>query len=116
MLTEPTPQRMAAILDSITDPFFVLDRKLAFVHANEAASRLNGRFPPELQPAFEKVLATGKPSSIEHYARETDRWYEASIYPLDDGLAVYTRDVTMRKRAFELTTRLAREPSPSTTA
>jgi PAS domain S-box-containing protein len=117
--------RLASILDAITDPFAVFDRELRFVHVNDTAARMIGRTAPELLGrrlfdvfpegersaihfAYQKVLSTGRPLSIEDYAAAADRWYEASIYPLEDGLAVYTRDVTMRKRAVELTSRLAR--------
>ncbi len=122
---ERARERIESILDGITDPFSVLDRDLRFVHINDAAARLMGKQPElvigkrltELVPGgerrsfdvtFEKVLSTKKPMSIEDYVPQTDRWYEASVYPLDEGIAVYTRDVTMRKRAMELTTRLAR--------
>lgn len=117
--------KLAKIIDSITDPFTVLDRELRIVLVNETGARmvgkpvrdLVGRTLPELFPdiaqstayqAYERVLATGRPTTIEEYYAPYDRWYEATVYPLDDGLAIYTRDVTMRKRAFELTTRLAR--------
>ncbi len=122
---ERSRARLAGILDAITDPFTVFDRELRFVHVNDTAARMVGRPAAELlgqrlfdlfpdgarssfHLAYEKVLATGKPLSIEDYAPQSDRWYEASIYPLEGGLAVYTRDVTMRKRAVEITSRLAR--------
>jgi PAS domain S-box-containing protein len=115
----------ASILDAITDPFTVFDRDLRIVHVNAAAARLMKRSPGELVGkrlfdlfpegersafhfAYQKVLSTRRPLSIEEYSVSLDRWYEASIYPLEDGLAVYTRDVTMRKHAVEMTTRLAR--------
>ena len=117
--------RLTSILDAITDPLTVFDRDLRIVHVNETAARLMKGTTSELVGkrlfdmfpegerssihfAYQKVLSTGRPLSMEHYAAATDRWYEASICPLDEGLAVYTRDVTMRKRAVELTTRLAR--------
>jgi PAS domain S-box-containing protein len=117
--------RLASILDAITDPFTVFDRDLRIVHVNDTAARLMKRpvneligrklfdlFPDGERSAFhfayQKVLSTGRPLSIEDYSAAADRWYEASIYPLEDGLAVYTRDVTMRKRAVEMTSRLAR--------
>jgi PAS domain S-box-containing protein len=117
--------RLASILDAITDPFTVFDRELRFIHVNDTAARMMKRSVSELLGkrlfdlfpegersafhfAYQKVLSTGRPLSIEDYSAHADRWYEASIYPLDDGLAVYTRDVTMRKRAVEMTSRLAR--------
>lgn len=117
--------RLAAILEGITDPFSVLDRELRLVYCNETAARLIGKAPKELvghriwdiapeardssfHRAYEQVLSTGRSMTLEEYYPPWDRWFESSIYPLVDGLAVYTRDVTMRKHAMELTTRLGR--------
>ena len=122
---ERSRAKLAKIFDSITDPFSVLDRELRIVHINENAARMLGKpvknlvghsllelFPGSqnttFHQAYKRVLGSGKPTTVEEYYAPYDRWYEASLYPLEDGLAVYTRDVTMRKRAFELTTRLAR--------
>ena len=116
---------LAAILDSISDPFTVFDDDLRIVHVNQAAvrlvdrprSELIGRRPVDLRPegetgelhrAYVQALKTRTPAVIEEFDRERDRWYESSIYPIDHGLAVYTRDITLRKRALEMTTRLAR--------
>ncbi|MBA3818666.1 MAG: PAS domain-containing protein [Deltaproteobacteria bacterium] len=131
MLTDAEPEstrahaRLTRILDSITDPFTVLDHDLRFVHVNESAARLLGKRPIELLGrkvwdvvpeaedtefgrAYMQVMTTRKEVSIEAHFAPWDRWYESSIYPLEDGIAVYSRDVTMRKHAMEMTTRLAR--------
>jgi PAS domain S-box-containing protein len=117
--------KLASIFDGITDPFTVLDRDLKIVFCNNTAARLIGKTQKELvghriwdlipesrdtpfHRAYEQVLSTGQPMTLEEYYQPWDRWFESSIYPLPDGLAVYTRDVTMRKHAMELTTRLAR--------
>ncbi len=123
--TEKAHSRLAQIFNRITDPFTVLDRALRIVYVNETGARLVGKAPAELigrrildlapeanesafTKAYENVLATRKPLTIEEYYPLWDRWYEASVYPLDDGLVVYTRDVTVRKRAMELTARMGR--------
>jgi PAS domain S-box-containing protein len=123
--TEKAHARLAQIFNRITDPFTVLDQALRIVYTNETGARLIGKTPAELigrgifdiapgagetafTKAYEKVLATRKPLTIEEYYPPWDRWYEASVYPLDDGLVVYTRDVTVRKRAMELTARMGR--------
>jgi PAS domain S-box-containing protein len=122
---ERARSHLAAILESITDPFSVLDDQLRIVHLNEAGARLIGRPASEvigrkpwevipggedtpLHAAYRRVLETHEPLSVEDYFAPWDRWYEASIYPLGEGISVYTRDVTVRKRAFELTARLGR--------
>ena len=117
--------QLAAILDSISDPFTVLDQDMRIVHANTAAARGLDKLPQELvgasmwdlapevrDPAFkrayEQVLASHEPVQLEEYYPARERWFETSIYPLTGGLSVYSRDVTMRRRALDLTTRLAR--------
>jgi PAS domain S-box-containing protein len=122
---EKAHSRLSQIFNRITDPFTVLDRALRIVYVNETGARLIGKAPAELigrrildiapeandsafSKAYENVLATRKPLTIEEYYPPWDRWYEASVYPLDDGLVVYTRDVTVRKRAMELTARMGR--------
>ncbi|NVB79513.1 MAG: PAS domain-containing protein [Kofleriaceae bacterium] len=116
--------RLASILSSIPDPFTVLDRQLRVLQINDSAARLLGSSPGELvgqritdlpgeasnlfRAGYERVLRTGKAMSTEEYLQPWDRWYEASIYPVEDGMVIYARDVTIRKRAMEITTRLAR--------
>lgn len=117
--------QLAAILDSISDPFTVLDQDMRIVHTNTAAARLLGKQPAEIvgktmwdaapevrdstfQRAYEQVLSTHQPVQLEEYYPARERWFETSIYPLAGGLSVYSRDVTMRRRALDLTTRLAR--------
>jgi PAS domain S-box-containing protein len=112
------------ILDSITDPFSVLDSEMRVVFINEAAAKLigatpremMGRVPWELVPdakntsftrAYETALRERKSVVVEDYFAPWDRWFEASVFPLREGISVYTRDVTVRKRAELLRERLA---------
>jgi PAS domain S-box-containing protein len=116
---------LAAIFESISDPFSVLDRELRVVHVNSSAARMVGKKAVDLigkrmwevipetrgsefHLAYARVMDTGEPMQLEAYFEPWDRWFETSIYPLADGISVYSRDVTMRKRALDLTTRLAR--------
>ncbi len=125
-VSEPSSREvLASILDGVSDPFSVFDRDFKLVYCNETAARLIGKTPKDLighriwdispevrnspsHRAYEQVMATGRPMTREEYYPPWDRWFESSIYPLPNGIAVYTRDVTMRKHAMELTTRLAR--------
>ena len=122
---ERAKENLQEILNSITDPFSVLDRDLRLVYVNATSARMVGTSPemltgkrpwdviPEAKNsafhrAYEQVLATKKPLQIEEFFAPWGRWFEASIYPLGDGLSVYSRDVTLRKQAVDLTVRLAR--------
>ncbi|MBA2544653.1 MAG: PAS domain-containing protein [Deltaproteobacteria bacterium] len=109
------------LLESITEPFAVLDDELRIVFLNRAAADLIGRAPEELlgkradlpetrdspiHDAYRRVLETREPVTIEYPVPASDRWYEASIYPLKSGLSVLSRDVTGRRRARELADRV----------
>jgi len=121
---ERQKERLSAIFESITDSFVVLDEELRIVQANQAATKLArstsddvtgkaiGVLPqaagPNLARALTRALEERTPQIVEDYFAAADRWYESSVFPLDQGLTVYSRDVTLRRRAVELTTRLAR--------
>ncbi len=107
------------ILESITDPFLVLDSELRVTFINRAAARfmglkpeeILGKRPWELVPevrdssfvkAYERVLVEQKPSVVEDYFAPLQRWFEASVFPLQGGISVYTRDVTEKKKAERL--------------
>ena len=117
------PVQLLEVLESITDPFSVLDDELRVVFMNEAAAKLVGgsreqmigKVPWEAIPeakdtsftrAYEQALRERKSVVVEDYFAPWDRWFEASIFPLRCGISIYTRDVTARKRAEVLKERL----------
>lgn len=124
---ERQKERLSSIFESITDSFVVLDEELRIVQANRAATslarmsaeQLLGKrisdLPlmtgPNVERALRRSLEERKPQIVEDYISASDRWYESSVFPLDHGVSVYARDVTLRRRAVELTTRLARHTS-----
>jgi len=122
---EKASAQLASIFNGITDPFSVLDRELRIVYINDFGARLVGRKPHEIigkrawdlapeakdgpaHKAYERVLETRQTMTIEQFYARWNRWYESTIYPIQDGIAVYTRDVTVRKSAMELTARMGR--------
>jgi PAS domain S-box-containing protein len=107
-----------AILESITDAFFAIDHDWRFTYANSQAERLLEREPGDLlgkvlwevYPGlvgsdFEKVYRQTAEkrvsSTITSYYPDHERWYEARCYPAANGITIYFRDVTERKRAEE---------------
>ncbi len=119
-----TREHMAEIVDSLSDPFAVLDDDLRIVFINRAGAELVGQVPdaligkepwelvPEMKDgpfhlAYQRALATREPVLIEDYLAPLDRWFESRICPLGRGLSVYTRDVTARKRERSLADRVA---------
>ena len=106
----------AALLESITDAFFALDRDWRFIYVNQRAldyygkgrDELLGRSIWEVFPAaagtmlheqYEKALRTQCSATFETKSVLTGRWVDIRAYPTGQGLAVHFRDVSDRKRA-----------------
>lgn len=108
--------RTETILGSISDGFLAFDREWRFTYANAEAERLLhrsasdllGRNAWELFPEadafreqYNKALATGRAAHFEQFYRPFNAWLEIHAYPSADGLSVYFRDISIRKRAEE---------------
>jgi PAS domain S-box-containing protein len=112
------------ILESITDEFFAVDREWRFTYFNERAlnrvRELNGeeltrkdvlgRTAWEVVPEvvgtlfyekYHEAVREQKTVDFEAYSPLSDRWIEVHAYPSEEGLSVYSRDITERKRAEE---------------
>ena len=111
-------RRVEAVLASISDAFFALDREWRFTYVNDRAAQLLQRdreallgrvlweaFAPAVGTIFEteyrRAAATRVPVTFEAHYPPLDAWYEVRAYPAADGLAVYFQDVTERRRAAE---------------
>jgi PAS domain S-box-containing protein len=107
-------RRLRAVLESVTDAFFNLDRGWRFTYVNGQAEALLGRRRDELlgrnhweeypdtlgttvEENYRKALDAGVMVSFENFYAPHRRWYEVRAYPSADGLAVYFRDVSARK-------------------
>src|SRR5688500_17571881 len=102
---------MAEIIDSIADPFTVLDEELRVLFCNRAGAQLIGLEPRDLigkrawdiipeakdspiNDVYRAVMRDRQPQVTEQYFAPWDRWFEARIFPLAQGVSVYTRDIT----------------------
>ncbi len=111
-------QRINNILESITDAFFALDQSWQFTYLNQRAEQFLQRsrhrvlgqnlwyeFPEVLGTQMSKELRRAMVERVsltfEEYMAHSDSWCEFHVYPTQEGLAVYFRDVTGRKRAYE---------------
>jgi len=112
-------QRFHTTLERMTDAFYMLDRDWCFTYLNRGAESLLMR--PREEILGSKIWEEHPPSTHsllrEHYERcffnnqaahfEIDyeplgRAFEVHAYPSEEGLAVYFRDVTERRRSGEL--------------
>ena len=106
----------AALLESITDAFFALDREWRFTYVNQRALDYYGKERDELlgrsiwdvfpvaagtmlHEQYEKALHTQCSAAFETKSVLTGRWVDIRAYPTGQGLAVYFRDVSDRKLA-----------------
>ncbi len=109
-------QKLQATLDSITDGLVVLDHEWRCTYFSETGARMLGMrcedvigkvlwdlFPEavhrEFYAEFCNAVQTGTPVHFEDYCPEPlNLWLECHGYPSAEGLSVYFRDITERKR------------------
>lgn len=82
------------LLDALDLPAIVLDEQTVVVHQNAAAATLVGAFPdraalsarvrsPVLLDLVARVIASGRPESVEHAERvPSERWHEVRVAPI----------------------------------
>lgn len=112
-------RRQAEILESISDAFYAVDAEWRLTYLNRKAEELWARsrqglvgsriweaFPQavgsEVYRAHLKAAESREVVRIEAVSPILGRWIDVSIYPAANGLSVYFRDITDRKRAEEL--------------
>lgn len=100
-------------LNNINEGFYTLNRDLALTKVNKrfelesglSASEIIGRRLVDIYPGIEsrltykqyqKVLSEQVSLKFEAYWRHFKKWYAVSVYPIEDGLAVYFNDITDR--------------------
>ncbi|WP_323141885.1 putative bifunctional diguanylate cyclase/phosphodiesterase [Massilia phyllosphaerae] len=111
-------QRMNAMLESIGDAFFAVDRHWRVIYANRKAAAFVGielgaglgRQLLDLAPMLEgtalldhyrSAMASGCPGVLETLWAPTGAWVEVRTYPTDDGLSVYFHDISEQRRAAD---------------
>jgi len=122
---EAARRQLARFLESTGDAFMAFDREWHYMYVNPRAAQfarlpsesMVGRSLLELFPdittgrffqAAERVMRERLPISVDSYYAPLDTWFENDIYPVEDGIGVFYRDVTARKRASELAEELLR--------
>jgi PAS domain S-box-containing protein len=110
-------ERIRRIYERTTECFVAVDADLRVTYANEQAADFYGlsaeelvgrrltaftdREPSPFVAEYERALATQEPATFEmESVLAEDTWLEVRAYPDDDGdgLSIYFRDVTERRR------------------
>ena len=102
------------LLESTTDAYFALDRTWHVTYFNAEAERVLevsrhealGKelwdVAPELASSFYKrfqaAMRSQSHAEFEGYYPPLQKWYETHLYPYNEGLWVFFRDVTERRR------------------
>lgn len=120
------PIQFTEILDRISDAFVALDKNWRYTYVNKKAGEIFGRDPEQLigkhiwtefpegigQPfhkAYETAMAEQQPISLVEYYPPYDKWFENHIYPSPEGLTIYFKDITERKKNEEAVLKIRKE-------
>ena len=102
------------VLSNFPDRFYVLDQDWRFVYLNPPVASATDRTREELlgrviwdaypdhdreaRRVLEEVRETGSPATVTAHAPSSG-WREWTVFPVEEGLAVISRDITKRKQA-----------------
>ena len=103
-------------LNNISDGFISLDPNWHYTYINRKAADLLGRTPKNLigkhiwtefpegknlsfYKAYYKAAETQETIYFEDYYEPLDKWFENRVYPSKQGLTIYFRDITEKKKA-----------------
>ena len=107
-------RRIREVHERITDAVVAVDEEWRYTYVNPRAEellyrdaeslfgeRLWDEFPAvadsEFEPAFREAMASQETVTVEAYFEPTEAWYEAHVYPDENGVSIYFRDVTERR-------------------
>jgi len=110
--------RLATSMDVISDALFMLDSKWRFSYVNREAEKQFQRGRTELigkvfweefpdtigsisEQSYREARRLMKTIEFERHNVPLQKWFSARVYPDDEGIAVYFRDVTDAKHAEE---------------
>ncbi len=117
LVKEKTAQ-IKEVFERVSDAFVALDKNWRYTYVNEKAEQIFNRpqgylvgkyiwdeFPEGIdQPfyhAYHRAMEEQKEIQLEEYYQPYDKWFENHIYPSPEGLSIFFRDITEKKKAEE---------------
>lgn len=108
--------RYRLLIERISDAFIALDKDWNYTYANKAVGELLGTSPEgligknvwELFPQavgsetyrlFHRAMAEQRYLCNEDYFEPLDLWQENHVYPSEEGISVFIKNITERKKA-----------------
>jgi len=106
---------LADVFERITDAFVALDKNWCYTYMNKKAGEIFNcdskqiigkhiwtEFPEgadqPFRKAYEKAMREQQYVYLEEYYSPYDRWFENHIYPSPEGLSIFFRDITEKKK------------------
>ncbi len=111
-------EKYRTMMERVTDAFISADKDGNYTYVNNKAENILGKAPAELvgknmweifpqsmdlpfYKAFNKAFNEQEYQYVENHYAGLDRWIENHIYPSANGLSIYFRDITEKKKAEE---------------
>jgi PAS domain S-box-containing protein len=109
-------QQVVQILERITDAFFALDHQWRFTYVNSEAARTVHQNQEELigasfwdvfpeaigslvEQQYRQAITKQIPVTFETFFQRLGSWVEVRVYPCEEGLSVFWRDISDKKQA-----------------
>jgi PAS domain S-box-containing protein len=110
--------KIRSLVERFSDGFITLDKNFCFTYVNSRIGELVQRDPQSLigkniweefpdavgsitYKAFQRAMLEMQYVSCTDYYAPLDLWHESHMYPSVEGLSVFVRDITNRKKAEE---------------
>lgn len=115
---EASKEQISTVLERISDSFVALDTNWHYTYVNKKAADQFGKTPEEMvgehiwamfpegvgQPfykAYNRAMKEQVFINLEEYYPPYDKWFENDIYPSEDGITIFFKEITERVKMQE---------------
>ncbi len=108
-------RKVITTLESIQDGFYALDKNWVVTYWNKEIENISKVKREEIigknfweyftkliqlkfYSEFHRAVAENVPVRFEEYLSPTEQWFDVSAFPSDNGITVYSKDITERKQ------------------